>query len=427
MKQLYFFFLHLCVFTMISFSAVAQFTLSAEIRPRAEFRNGFKTPIKKGDDPAFFIEQRTRLYANYQSEKFDVAISVQDVRIWGSTSQVYKEDPSLFNLYEAYGTYKITSAHHISFGRMALDYDNARILGNLDWAQQGRSHDLLKYSFIGSSFKLDVGAAFNQDASTPEFSKLTGSYYSGVNNYKTMQYAWAHKQFDKGKISFLALNNGVQYAPDTVYFSQTIGTYAVPQIGKSSLELEAYYQGGKDGSGRKLNAYMLSAAWSFLKDKPVSLTAGVDLLSGDDPDTEKNEAFSPLYGTHHKFYGFMDYFYVGNGHGNKGLTDLNLKAKFKSGGNSSLLAHVHQFFSNAKVPGGEAHPGDYSSNLGTELDIVFNTTLGKSVKLAGGYSQMFQSESMDIIKGKVDTKGMQNWAWAMLVFKPTLFESTKNN
>ncbi len=423
MKQLDSLFICFIALIAICQQTSAQFTLSAEVRPRAEFRNGFKSPIENGMEPAFFVEQRTRLYADYLSEKFDMVVSLQDIRIWGASAQVYKSDPALSNLYEAYGTYKITSKHSFSAGRMALDYDNARIFGNLDWAQQGRSHDLLKYSYETSFFHLDIGAAFNQDAATPEYSKLSGTFYSGVNNYKTIQYAWVHRQFGKSKMSFLALNNGIQYATDSVYFSQTLGVYVVPQVGPTSLELEFYYQAGKDGSGNTLGAYMLSASWLFHKGKSLSLIAGADVLSGDDPNTGKDEAFTPLFGTNHKFYGFMDYFYVGNGHSNKGLTDLNLKAKFETGEKSTLLAHVHQFFANANIPGEGGRQGDYASNLGTELDIVFNTVLGKGVKFVGGYSQIFQSESMNVIKNQSGTRGMQNWAWAMLVFKPTLFES----
>ena len=48
---------------------MAQFTITGEIRPRAEFRNGFKTLRQASDNPAFFIEQRSRLYFNYASEK----------------------------------------------------------------------------------------------------------------------------------------------------------------------------------------------------------------------------------------------------------------------------------------------------------------------------------------------------------------------
>ena len=60
--------------------------------------------------------------------------------------------------------------------------------------------------------------------------------------------------------------------------------------------------------------------------------------------------YAPKYGTNHKFYGFMDYFYVGNGHGgtdaaSAGLIDIYLKTAFKTGEKSSLAAHLHHFLS----------------------------------------------------------------------------------
>lgn len=405
--------------------AKGQFKLSAEIRPRAEFRNGFKRPIEKGLDPAFFVEQRTRLTAGYVSDKFDFSMTMQDVRIWGGTSQVYKSDPALFNMYEAYGTYHFSTNHHLSLGRMALDYDNARILGNLDWAQQGRSHDLVKYTYKGASLQVDLGLAFNQDANTPEFKKLAGSYYSGVKNYKTMQYVWLHKDFEKAGLSVLALNNGVQYAPDTVHFSQTLGAYFTPQLGSTSFVLEAYVQGGKDVAGQDLRSYMLAASWDFINHKPVSLGVGTDILSGDDVKTAQNETFTPLYGTNHKFYGFMDYFYVGNGHSKKGLIDIYLKSKIKTGQQSSLSVHAHQFFAQTTIPATNDQAGDISSNLGAELDLVWVARLGPEIKFVGGYSQMFQTSSMHAIKDSVDPRGLQNWAWAMFVFKPQLLKNDK--
>src|SRR5690606_22964299 len=108
--------------------ALAQFTLTGEVRPRAEYRHGFKRPLESGADPAFFVEQRTRLNSSFVSEKFDVLISLQDVRIWGATGQVYKADPGLQNLYEAWAAYKFDEKHSLAVGRMELDYDNARIL-----------------------------------------------------------------------------------------------------------------------------------------------------------------------------------------------------------------------------------------------------------------------------------------------------------
>lgn len=400
-------------------SVQAQFTLSAEVRPRAEFRNGFKKPLEKDMDAAFFVEQRTRLNTFFSSEKFEVMISLQDVRTWGSVTQVYKADPSLQNVYQAWAAYKFNGKSKIAAGRMELDYDNVRILGNLDWASQGRSHDLVKYEYNGEKVKFHAGAAFNQDAVTPEPTKLASTFYNVAGNYKTMQFAWFHKDWNNSGLSVLFLNNGVQAASDSsVYFSQTFGFYGTKKVGNVGLEYDAYYQFGKNPAGADVSAYMFAANATFWKSKPNNFTLGVEYLSGNKTNTAKDEAFNPLYGTHHKFYGFMDYFYVGNGHANKGLIDVFAKAKFKAGEKSSLLAHAHEFLSQTKIT--DESSEDMSSTLGTEVDLVYVLKLAPEVILNVGYSQMFYTDSLETIKAVADPKGA-SWAWVMLTIKPTLF------
>jgi len=410
----------LLLFSLSVENAAAQFTLSGEIRPRVEYRDGFKKPLPKGADAAFFVEQRSRLNAMYTSEKFDVYMSLQDVRNWGAVSQIYKTDPSLHNIYQAWASYKFNDRHALTLGRMELEYDNARILGNLDWASQGRSHDLLKYEYKGGGIKLHVGAAFNQDASTPEPSKLAGTFYNVAGNYKTMQFAWIHKDWEKAALSVLFLNNGVQSAIDSsVNFSQTFGLYGTKSIGSASIEYDGYYQFGRNATGESIGAFLLAANATFWKSKPLNLTVGGEILSGDKSSTTgKDEAFNPLYGTHHKFYGFMDYFYVGNGHKNKGLVDVFVKTKIKAGARSAILAHVHEFFTQSKIVTESSE--DMSSSLGTELDLVFVHNITPGVVLNAGYSSMFFTKSLEYIKDTPDPKAA-SWAWVMISFKPTLF------
>ena len=124
----------------------AQFTITGELRPRTEFRNGFKKLRESDTDPAFFIEQRSRLYLDYKKDKIWLNIALQDIRIWGSTDQIYKSDPSLQNVYEAWARYAFDERYAFKVGRQAMNYDNARFMGNLDWAQQGRSHDALLFT-----------------------------------------------------------------------------------------------------------------------------------------------------------------------------------------------------------------------------------------------------------------------------------------
>ncbi len=82
------------LFGVFSHAAFAQFTVTGEVRPRFEYRNGFKTLRPENDfTPASFIEQRTRVYFNYQKEKLKLHIALQDVRMWGNHNQIYKGDP----------------------------------------------------------------------------------------------------------------------------------------------------------------------------------------------------------------------------------------------------------------------------------------------------------------------------------------------
>ncbi|WP_160166650.1 alginate export family protein, partial [Arcticibacter svalbardensis] len=227
-----------CAITLGSFESYAQFSLTGELRPRAEFRNGFKTVNTAESSPALFVEQRTRLNFGYIKDRMSFKVSVQDIRMWGNTAQVYKTDPSLLNLFEAYGVYRFDNKWAVKIGRQVLAYDNERFLGGLDWAQQGRSHDLLKFSYADSlGFSMDAGVAFNQNVGT-EPSKLSSTFYNGTANYKTMQYLWLHKDYKGGKISLLFLNDGRQKADSTTAFKQTLGLYAEQKAGPVALHEE---------------------------------------------------------------------------------------------------------------------------------------------------------------------------------------------
>ncbi|MDZ7608893.1 MAG: hypothetical protein U5K79_25710 [Cyclobacteriaceae bacterium] len=44
----------------------------------------------------------------------------------------------------------------------------------------------------------------------------------------------------------------------------------------------------------------------------------MNICKDTDLTDTNDKSFNPLYGTNHKFYGYMDYFYVGNSHGQVG-------------------------------------------------------------------------------------------------------------
>ncbi|MCB0540463.1 MAG: hypothetical protein KDE33_23300, partial [Bacteroidetes bacterium] len=131
--------------------------------------------------------------------------------------------------------------------------------------------------------------------------------------------------------------------------------------------------------------------------------------------------FNPLYGTHHKFYGYMDHFYVGNPHSGVGLWDNYCGATLKVKKSTSFAFMYHHFNAAAQVV--DNFGNIISSNLGDEVDFTFSYKVDKSVKLVGGYSQMVPSPSLKIVKGIISpqvTSPNQSWVWVSLLINPQI-------
>lgn len=63
---------------------------------------------------------------------------------------------------------------------------------------------------------------------------------------------------------------------------------------------------------------------------------------------------------------------------------------------------------------------EMDSYLGTEVDLVGAYKIRKDLSLGLGYSHMFGSESLEVLKGG-DSGRIQNWTWLMVSFNPELF------
>ncbi len=126
----------------------------------------------------------------------------------------------------------------------------------------------------------------------------------------------------------------------------TVGGYLVgTAFRKLGFTATAFYQGGKYREGTSLDEYLLSLSTMYSAGRKFSFGPGIDITSGNngsDP-TKKYQRFDPLYGTPHKFWGYMDYFYVADGFGPNGLINYYLKSKYKPKDNLTLSLDVHGF------------------------------------------------------------------------------------
>jgi len=420
----------LLVLLLMTSELFAQFSMSGEIRPRTEYLHGFKALADTAQDPAFWTEQRSRLKLDYTSEKYMVGLVLQDIRVWGNTSQLNRVD-GLTSVHEAWGAVLFNKNLSLKLGRQELIYDDHRIFGNVGWAQQARSHDLAKFRYNDSTTTIDFGLAFNQDAA-----QLTTNVYTVPNNYKTLQYLWFHKNMKEFGASILILNNGLQYSKtDTVgiteynvNFSQVAGTHLTYKKNKLNVAGAFYYQLGTDGNDKDINAYDAKGEVNYSVTEKFTLGAGYELLSGTsqtDTANKENNSFAPLFGTNHKFNGFMDYFYVGNHANNVGLQDIYIKLKYKHKKLTTGL-DVHLFTTAADLLDAEelANTGNYKAmdaQLGSEMDatIKYNYTDGIGFQL--GYSHLLGTESMEALKGG-DKDEISNWAYLMITIKPVFLK-----
>jgi hypothetical protein len=141
--------------------------------------------------------------------------------------------------------------------------------------------------------------------------------------------------------------------------------------------------------------------------------------------SEKDKAFKPLYGTNHKFNGLMDYFYVGNHFNSVGLLDIYFPLKYKRNKfTAALIPHFFQATADIYGTDQDGNLKDFGNGLGTELDFVFSYSIGNNANISGGYSQLFATESMQVLKGG-NHKNTNSWVWIMIDFKPTFFKSDK--
>ena len=227
------------VFVLCSFIGFGQssFWIEGQIRPRFEFRNGFKTLLNDTLQPAAFIEQRTRLGMGYRNDFIEAFIAFQDVRVWGSTPVANKLAGN-FALFQ--GWVKINLAKHLylKIGRQVLSYDSQRLLGAANWAVQARAHDavLLNYKNDSIGLEFQVGGAYNVEAAT-----LTNIAYAVSGNARTMQFVRIKKTFKPIDITLFALNVG-QEAGQQLNFEMSVGGLIKLKFGNFSTLFEGHYQ-----------------------------------------------------------------------------------------------------------------------------------------------------------------------------------------
>lgn len=436
--------------------AKAQLTATGQIRERTELRSGQGTLQKDGDKAGLFTSQRARLNIGFTGYRFKIYTSLQDVRVWGQDASSINRTTTEANngilFHEAWGEIMLadttSTIQNISLkvGRQEISYDDQKVLGGLDWLQQGRRHDAIVFKFANKGWIADVGAAFNQNKELNTGTVYNGvptAYGAGTNGigtmYKSFQYAYLGKKFSFGDVSFLffkddfnkytSVTSGTPAVTTKVYGEgvwsrNTTGFYFnTNPTRKINLTGSVYHQGGKDKEGRSMSANLASVTSTLQVGRKLFVGPGIDYLSGTDGTkavtaTSESNLFDPLYGTPHKFWGSMDYFYAANGFGKQGLLNYFFKVKYNAKDNLTFLLDVHAFEAANTLSNGAG--GKLDSYLGTELDLLVKYNLTKMINIEAGYSIMKATNSMAsaAVKNITTPDLTPQFAYVMLNIKP---------
>lgn len=390
-----------------------QFAIDAQLRTRGEYNNGALFPRIRNELPAYFANERARLTLNYTRARLQLKISAQHTGVWGQDDIKSRNGRVAMN--EAWARLDLGGDFFAQVGRQQLSYDDERLLGTLDWNVAGNWHDALRLGYEHNAMKTHAVITLSQSAEN-----VRGHYqYSGGMPYKALALLWWHQDFDVQPvgISLLALNLSTEAGSggkSNTRHMQTLGTHITYRPQDFELATSFYWQMGENQAGKSVAAFMASIYGSYDVNPLWSARAGYDYLSGNDGRNTNQHAFNPLYGTHHKFLGAMDYF---TSTVECGLQDIHAGVTTRLLRPVALSLDYHALLCAEKM-------GKRSKMLGHELDLQATYRLQRDVTISAGYSRMFGTSTMDFLKGG-DHHLRQDWLWVQLNVTPRLFTSKK--
>lgn len=395
--------------------------------------------VVRAEDKSHFLFGRTRLTVDYERPGLQAHAVLQNKAVWGMSGN------QSLNLYE--GWVKMTAKNGLfaQVGRVALAYDDERIIGPNDFATASLSHDIVRVGYEGHGHKAHAILAYNQNGDNV----YNGTYYdNGAQAYKTMQTLWYH--YDVPKIplgaSLLFMNVGMQAGdyiekdekkvedpdnPPATKYQQMWGAYVNYHPKYFTLEGSYYRQSGKMVDKTKhaspIKAWMASVKATINPSDKYGFVVGYDYLSGDDyvPVAyggplvmvlhREIGGFTPLYGSRTQFYGIMDYFYESaytNGF-TPGLQNAfvgvfgNPTSKLKCSATYHYMAVATQL-------------EKFNSTLGHSVELEASYQFTKDIGLSAGYTEMYGTDTM--VNLKQDGSGKRaRWGWFTLAISPSLF------
>lgn len=389
-------------------------TVTGQLRERSEFSD--KIFLENAHMDAFHL-LRARLGAKAAiTDRVSVVVEVQDARYFGGSASTQNMGASAFDLRQGYLEVTGCADGYVSFklGRQVLAYANERLLGGIDWSNFGQSFDAGVLRLHLGDVRVDaIGAAIARNPINIDYARdvfLTGLWgtWTPEGSRNSVNAFWL---FDTPAASLVRQNR------------HTAGVVAGGHMGMLDYEIEGAMQFGDhimaaNEEKHHISANMIGArvGYRFPDALGLRIGAGVDRLSGNDPEkTDTYGVFNTLYGTNHKFYGFMDYFTNIPTHtGNLGLMDIIGQVSIVPVKDVVFAVDVH-LFSTVTDPVKALPTRDpaWSSSIGTEIDVTAKWKLAEVVGMTAGFSMFSANADRPVLRAIGTTTESTTWGYLM--------------
>jgi Alginate export len=354
-----------------------------------------------------WVLNRFRLGMKWTPTPFmNIYLQGQDTREWGSRrpnviGSLGAEGDDSFDLRQGFielGSAK--SGWSGKIGRQTFLYGDERLVGPLEWANQGRTFDAVRLRYASEKWWVEAFASsvvkfkdgsFNEsdwlddDATRDQI--FSGVYFSttAIGKQTTDFYVFhLEEEFAAGDTGFFTLGTRMKSTPGAFNGWDYDTEMAVQTGDVRGRDLSAF--AGHWGVGYTFAGH----AWKPRLGLEYNYGTGDGNAADGDVDTFQN-----LFPTNHKFYGYMDVFSWQNIH------NVALSASASPNKKTKVQLDYHLFWladtgdgwyrANGTTLVRPVSPGA-DSFAGSEIDLTVSYKASKNVMLQAGYSHFFAGD-----------------------------------
>jgi hypothetical protein len=355
-----------------------------------------------------FLLERLQLNFNlYFKNYLEIFFEFQDAHAWDYDlpDEAFKSNPNEdpVELNRAFVLVKKIANSLLTFkgGRQKISYGDLRILGPGDWSNTGKwLWDAVKLIYKGNSIKIDLfyGENILHNPHT-FFDHHHDKEMLGIYSTLAVIPGMALEPFYILKMDNDGGTKGEMGGLDDL-LSHSPGLRIKHKISNSLYCDATYVRQFGDWGPNNINAWGMHAGLGYTIRIPWSPTLGMDYVyaSGDsNPQDGEHETFDSLFGSRHKYYGYMDLFLWEN------LENWQFSIKAHPHQNLEVLAGYHfSHLAEAKDAWYGPDPkyrrdktGSSAKELGEEIDLLLRYSPVKNVTVDSGCSHFFPANFLN--------------------------------